>query len=339
MKREFETGMEYPIKGEDTYIFRIAGDLIRQLEEMYGPGETRRQAHPKMHALLKGEFIIEPDLPDDLKVGVFQHKKSFPCWIRLSSSNTKIQDDVKKDVRGFAIKLTGVPGEKLITKEEGNDIQDFLLVSMPTFPIGDVRQFQKFLAIITRGKMGKLLLPQNWSSLLTAIRFKKSFVGTSNLLQIPYWSTVPYQFGDVDRAVKYQIVPQIGQVDPMPKNPKSWYLREALQKTLSVSEVRYDFMIQFQEDPKAMPIENAQIKWKSSFTKVATLRIPKQEFASQDQDIYGQNLDFSPWHSLPAHRPLGGLNRARRVIYHSMATYRNRRNGVAVEVHKPELKN
>lgn len=338
MKRDLEIGMEYPIKGEDTYIFKIARDLTHQLEVMYGPGETKRQAHPKMHAVLKAEFIVEPDLPEDLKVGVFKHEKSFPCWIRLSSSSTKIQIDKKKDVRGFAIKLFDVPGEKLITDQIGDDTQDFLLVSMPTFPMKNVKQFQQMLSIITSGQMSKLLSPKHWGSLAAAIRFKKSFIKASNLLQIPYWSTTPYQFGDKDRAVKYHIRPRSAHQDPMPKKPADWYLRDAIKRSLGQSEIWFDFMVQFQLDARKMPIENAKVKWKSPFTKVASIRIPQQEFTSLDQDIFGQVLDFSPWHSLPEHRPLGGMNRARRIIYHAMAAHRMKRDKIWTGPQRPDMK-
>lgn len=329
MKREPEIGMEYPIKGEDEYIYKIAHDLIYQLDKLYAPGESKRQAHPKMHALLDGEFTVEENLPEELQVGIFKTPKTYPCKIRISSSSTKMQDDVKKDVRGFAIKVQDVPGEKLITSYENNDAQDFLLVSMPTFPIANVHQFQKLLTMIAYGKMKQLILPWHWGNLMVAMRLKNTFIKTGNLLQIPFWSTVPYQFGDVDRAVKYMVKPQKDLEDKIPKKPGSSYLREAIIKTLGKQEVLYDFMVQFQEDPVKMPIENASKKWKSPFTKVATLKILKKYSWNESQNVEGQNYDFSPWHSLPEHRPIGGMNRARRIIYHSMSSYRRWKNGTA----------
>ena len=35
---------------------------------------------------------------------------------------------------------------------------------------------------------------------------------------------------------------------------------------------------------------------------------------------------FNPWHSLMAHTPLGGMNRARREIYRAMAEFRRSRS-------------
>ena len=39
-----------------------------------------------------------------------------------------------------------------------------------------------------------------------------------------------------------------------------------------------------------------------------------------------ENLSFNPWHSLPAHRPLGGINRARKVVYPALSKLRHERN-------------
>jgi hypothetical protein len=33
-------------------------------------------------------------------------------------------------------------------------------------------------------------------------------------------------------------------------------------------------------------------------------------------------MAFSPWHARPEHRPLGGMNRARKEIYRVMSEFR-----------------
>jgi hypothetical protein len=45
-----------------------------------------------------------------------------------------------------------------------------------------------------------------------------------------------------------------------------------------------------------------------------------------NSDALGENLSFTPWHALPEHRPLGGINRARKVIYDLISTFRHREN-------------
>ena len=40
-------------------------------------------------------------------------------------------------------------------------------------------------------------------------------------------------------------------------------------------------------------------------------------------ETFGENLSFTPWHSLPEHRPLGGINRARKAIYRAISRQRH----------------
>jgi hypothetical protein len=42
-------------------------------------------------------------------------------------------------------------------------------------------------------------------------------------------------------------------------------------------------------------------------------------------------MSFSPWHELAAHRPLGGIMRARREVYERAARFRAEKNGRAIE--------
>ena len=102
-------------------------------------------------------------------------------------------------------------------------------------------------------------------------------------------------------------------------------------KTLHEKEVYFDFYLQFQEDADTMPIEDPTIKWKSEFIKVARIKILKQTFDTEERDRMGEDFSFSPWHTLPQHRPIGGMNRARKMIYESLANFRRIRNGVSTE--------
>jgi len=99
-----------------------------------------------------------------------------------------------------------------------------------------------------------------------------------------------------------------------------------MSRTLREQEVWFDFMVQFQEHPETMPIEDSTIIWTSPYVKLAKLRILQQDFAHEAQLAKGQNMSFNPWHSLSAHRPLGGPNRARRAIYASLSEFRLSRN-------------
>lgn len=79
--------------------------LRRKMARDYPPGQMRRDAHPKTLGVLKGRFSVEPDLPAELRVGLFAQEHSFDCWIRCSNSSGRIQPDSVRDARGIAIKL------------------------------------------------------------------------------------------------------------------------------------------------------------------------------------------------------------------------------------------
>ena len=90
-------------------------------------------------------------------------------------------------------------------------------------------------------------------------------------------------------------------------------------------------MVQVQTDPHRMPIEDATVKWPerlSPYVPVARLRLPAQRFDSDAQLAFADVLRYNPWHSLPAHRPLGNSNRARRRMYAELAALRQRMNRV-----------
>src|SRR5262249_48761244 len=70
----------------------------------------------------------------------------------------------------------------------------------------------------------------------------------------------------------------------------------------------------------------------SRFRNVATIIIPHQEFATPARDRFCETLSFTPWHALPQHRPLGAVNRMRRVAYEAISKLRHELNGTEREL-------
>ncbi len=314
---------------ESEYFRKIAESLKSDLEKTYQPGGTLRDAHAKNIACVKAEFKIEPQLPEDLRVGVFKEQRTYPAYIRFSNASTTIQSDSRRDIRGMAIKLLGVEGEKLLDDEKHETTQDFLLISTPRFINQSVIDFHQLLEAVRAGGMrvlGFFLNPLN-PHLGVLWRIVTSLKKHSNLLEVQFWSTTPYQFGS--KVVKYSAKPHQQAVSRIPKNASENYLSEVMKQSLSGEDAYFDFMIQFQTDPQQMPVEDASVRWNeeaSPFRKVATIRIPAQTFDTEEQTKIGENLSFTPWHSLPEHTPLGSINRARRVVYEIISKYRHERN-------------
>jgi len=310
---------------ETQFIEDLAARLKAKIIKDNATGIMRRDAHPKMHGVVKAEFIVESDLPEELRIGVFKEAKVYQAWIRFSNQDGSINPDKDGDIRGMAIKLMGVPGEKVLEPEKDEQTHDLILISTDRFVTRDVEEFDELIKALTGSVLAKAWFFLNhwrvaWNLLKTMIKF-------ANPLQIRSFSTTPYLFGSA--AVKYSAIPHITTPDTIPENPEDDYLRLAMARQLQEGDAFFDFAVQFQTDAEAMPIEDPGKVWPetlSPFRKVATIRILRQEFDTEQQREFGENLSFNPWHALPEHRPLGGINRARKVIYRAISLFRHECN-------------
>ncbi|KAB8331184.1 catalase family protein [Scytonema tolypothrichoides VB-61278] len=299
----------------------LAANLKTQQEK----GPDLRHVHPKSHGLVWGEFIVENNIPDALKVGVFCTPKTYPIWVRFSNGGEaekrgQFKPDKEPDVRGLAIKLMNVEGEKILDDEEKT--QDFLSINHPVFFVRDVQGYVD-LAKVASGQADPELAQAMQPSF--AILQKMTSKKINNPLFIQYWSTTPYKLGS--QAIKFSVKSQ--QIEAVPDSiPDSEnYLREAIVKYLTDGgkEAIFDFLIQLYVDEEKTSIENPMQKWKeedSPFIKVATIRIPSQKFDFDERKRLDEGLSFNPWHTLPEHEPIGSVNLARKKIYQELAKYR-----------------
>jgi len=314
---------------EERLIKDMGVILQEKMSRDYPTGLTKRDAHPKTLACLQAEFIVEPNIPSELKKGIFKFPQTYPAWIRISSASGKIQSDKAKDLRGFAIKIIGVKGERFQTQNNEKETQDFVLLSYPSMPLGTVKLFHdavyysiKYSPLVF---LARLVVTGDFH-IINELR--KARQNQTSPLDIRYWSTTPYLYG-ADRIVKYSLVPTSRIKSSLPQKLSDHYLTENMEKHLIAHEASFDFMIQIQKGTGRMPVEDAGVEWsekESPFIKVATLRIPPQAFRTKEREDLAEDLSFSPAHSLIDHRPIGGINRARVEIYRYLSEFRHKQN-------------
>lgn len=143
---KLELDKEYPSPDESSAIQTIEQMIVQKIEHNYQAGErpSRRDAHAKHHGCVKGEFIIENNLSDEMKFAILKEPgKKFTACIRFSNGSGKPQPDSKGDARGMAIKLLGVSGEKLLTDEKNT--QDFVMINHPVFFIRNLQDYIDFI--------------------------------------------------------------------------------------------------------------------------------------------------------------------------------------------------
>ncbi len=326
---------EYPPTGEsDTLeeIVQITKDIFNQAYPE-GKRPARRDQHAKDHGCVRGEFIVEPNLPEEMRFGVFREARNYPAWIRFSNGSAKTQRDSENDVRGMAIKLMGVEGEKVLESEKSEKTQDFLAINYPVFFVRNAQDYVKFFQEKVKGNIQKFFFPSlnpfSWrlhEFIIANLTIRQNII---NLLEIQYWGALPYRLGS--RAIQFSVKPSLVKNIDKSASRSDNYLREVMIEHLKNQAACFDFLVQFQTDPEKMPIEDPTIKWDeklSPFQKVATIKIPPQIFDSVPQQEFCENLSYTPWHSLPEHLPLGGINRMRKKVYETISTIRHDLNHV-----------
>jgi len=307
----------------------ISEQVVKDRKET---GSAHRDAHAKAHGCVRAAFRVDASLPPELRQGVFQEGKSYPAWIRYSNGSGRSQDDSVDDGRGMAVKLMGVPGDKL-ADEKGT--QDFLMISGPAFFVRNAADYVEFTQDANAGHPMRFFFrganPFRWRlhELKEALNILHR--RTSNPLSARYWSLSPFLMGASGPAkfsARPCVKPRAGTSDTRDPN----FLRTAMAAQLKDRPACFEFLVQLQTQPEKMPVEDPTIEWPekaSPFRKIAVIDIPAQTFTSAAQQKFCEDLSMNPWHAVAEHRPLGGINRVRKVVYETISKLRHDLNGAA----------
>jgi catalase len=291
----------------------------------HASGTMKRFNQGRAAGCVQAEFTVLDTLRPEHRVGLFAQPRTYAAWIRFANASS--QSDRDKDVRGMSIKVLDVAGENLTP---GESTQDFVMNSHPVMVAPNTKEFLAVLKALEAGgfQQARYFLTHPKAALIGA----RARQNPSCHLDIPYWSTTPYLFGP-GRAVKYHVRPSSGTSSRKPEPLTDTYLTDALKGRLAASDASFEFTVQFQTDARTMPIEDATVEWnerQSPYVPVARIRIPRQVVNEAQAQSRCETTAFNPWNALPAHRPLGSMNRARKEIYRVMAAFRAKRSAAAV---------
>jgi hypothetical protein len=146
---------------------------------------------------------------------------------------------------------------------------------------------------------------------------KVSSLGTET-----YWSRGAFAFGPV--AVKFRLQPA-EMAGGQSGDSSAPDLRAEFKSRLGAGDVRFDLKAQRYANDETTPIENETVEWKEEvapFVTIAHLTIPAQELNEVDEaEING--YAFNPWNTSSEDiRPIGSMNRARKMVYYASAKLR-----------------
>jgi hypothetical protein len=281
----------------------------------YGAG---RALHRKQLTAASGSLEVLPNLPEFACHGLFAAPGQYKVWVRLSNGGMDRAPDGMPDVRGFALRVLGVQGDSALGKGPAKS-QDFTLINQEQFAFPKSAEFVDFVVAASQGNGALLKFLMKRYGLLggPARLFKmvrtmgKPFGGfaTENL-----FSAVPMACGPY--AVRVRLVPARSNGVAKPGANKDWGADFGAR--LQQQPLQWELQLQAFVDENRTPIEDASVNWSSPYTTVARLTLPVQDLAAPAGQALAKQVEaavFDPWQALAAHRPLGDVQRARKVVY------------------------
>lgn len=338
--------IEQPEADEQETIDGIIKGMTSQSETVEKrEGHAVRASHAKSSACVIGELVIAENLPPDLAQGLFAQPGTYSVAVRFAQGPGETLGDRVSTHRGMSIKVFGVEGEKLAGHDA--DTQDFVLATGTTFPSGTAKGFLRDGTVIGGSagmpegvKSAVSSTMRNFNRLLHAFgteSAKADFFGHpfSHPMSEGYFSQAPIRFGDF--VAKLGVVPiaaeqlQLADWRLDPHEDEDGF-RHAASAYFEEHEAVYALKAQLWADADKQPIEDASVDWPvdvSPYRTIATIRLPRQQAYSPERVRYfDEVMTFRPAHSLAAHRPLGGVMRARLQVYRALSAFRHRESGM-----------
>src|SRR5215472_9511069 len=278
----------------------------------------QRAFHAKaVYTAVDAELCFVDDLPADLHAGFAQPGKRYPAIVRLSNANGAGQADVKRDLRGMALRV-----------KVGDEVaHDLLATNYPVSHARNARQFVAFAKATAGGTLDKVVGlialsfefgPRETVRMLRNVMKARRTV--PSLALEAYWSRGAIRWGET-LAVRYQFRPAADAPSaPPPATHDPDFLSREFAHRLDRKEVRFDLCLQRFVDARTTPIEDTAVEWNELAAppvKVATLVLSKPRTSANETLAEGrmvEELAFNPWHKLPLRLSLLNLDAFRFVL-------------------------
>lgn len=318
------------LEAEEIVVRRLTAEMLALQAANAGSaasaGSGRTMYAKTIAGFTNAVILVDRHVPAEFAVGHFQPGASLPVTLRFSNASGIPQMDGAPDMRGVSMRIALAAGAA----------HDLLLANFPTSFARNARQFIEF-AMASIGNRETLLarlaarLGENESRRIAAY-LKASLKLCSSLALERYWGGCTYLWGD--QPVRYELRPVISGVAPdVDSRSVVDALRMDLAERLALGHVQFRLALQRYVSERRTPVEDAAVEWKkrsSPAMEIATVTIPQQDILGADGANSRRLVDrlaFDVWNAPTQFRPLGSLNRARRLIYEASAHVRKAKGG------------
>jgi hypothetical protein len=269
--------------------------------------------------------------------GVFIGGKTYKAFVRWSNGAgpgfatgfNGPRNDAAPDNRAIAIKLLGVAGQKMLEQESDAETQDFLFTTSQAAFLVDAQQALDFFTATAGGFLKQSAYLATHPSLAKMYAVDTPAAGLiKDLATGSFYSNVPNRFGS--SYAKFML-------DPCNNNPSKFtlpgatnYYSDRWTKDIASGDVCYGLYVQMYQDDSSTPLEDGTAVWNTEWTLLGTLTFEGgQAWGDDTRENMCENFSFNPWHTLPDHEPIGGIQRVRKAVYTTMGQMRAQAGGFA----------
>jgi len=336
------------------------GQTIEQLNQTFDKILTRvaedsghavRSVHAKSHGILEGTLTVDAGLPPELAQGLFAKPGEHKMYMRLSTNAGDILPDAVSLPRGLALKVFDVDGERLPDAE--GTTQNFIMVNGKVFQAPNAEKFLGSLKLLAGTtdraeglKVAASTVLRGVNKALHAVGIDSPTIGSLggapnvNPLGETYYSLTPFRYGDY--IAKFSVAPVAPALTALTgteidASDRPNAIRETVQSEMLGIAGEWEFRVQLCRDLERQPVEDPTVEWKEDeapFHRVGIVRVqPQDSWDPARVQAVDEEMRFSVWTGLAAHRPLGNINRARNAPYRHSAEFRERFN--RCPIHEP----
>lgn len=336
------------------------GQTIEQLNEAFDTILTRvaehsghavRSVHAKSHGILEGTLTVDAGLPPELAQGLFAKAGEHKVYMRVSTNAGDILPDSVSLPRGIALKVLDVEGERLPDAE--GTTQNFIMVNGKVFQAPNAEKFLGSLKLLAGTtdrveglKVAASTVLRGVNKALHAFGVDSPTIGSLggapnvDPLGETYSSLTPFRYGDY--IAKFSLVPVAPALTALTgteidASGRPNAIREMVRSEMAALTGEWEFRVQLCRDLERQSVEDPTVEWKEDeapFQRVGVLRVqPQDSWDPVRVQAVDEEMRFSVWTGLAAHRPLGNVNRARNAPYRHSAGFRERFN--RCPIHEP----
>jgi hypothetical protein len=342
---------------ESTYASEIA-EIVNSVEQTvkasYEKEKQKRAvrfAHAKSYGIVRASVEIKSGLAPEYAQGIYAIPATYEAVIRFSNGLGHLGPDAMLGpMFGTGLKFFNVPGHSILENEAGVSNFDYAMINAPVF-FANTAQDYVVIERLFDALPGALMEPRTaktwlhdfitrdgtlppdkwlWDELLAFMSLGKT--PWLNPLLSSYWTEGAVRHGEY--VAKVRITPEpsaaaqvrIRDLDPM---TDAETVRDSLVAEIGERDYTFQLEAQLCVDPLRMPIENTSIDWSeklSPFTRIATIRIPKQDISSPVNLDVADRISISPWRTREDHMPMGQIMTVRREVYRRSAEVRRQIN-------------